>query len=84
MGRHKTALLEFFLVEDNLFTFVVRPDMPEFGINDKEPLVFEAQLGEAEVAAAPSSGASGDDEGRSRGGRAAGKRGGSEEGKGRT
>ncbi|MCB0517299.1 MAG: CHAT domain-containing protein [Lewinellaceae bacterium] len=51
MGRHKTALLEFFLVEDNLFTFVVRPDMPEFGINDKEPLVFEAQLGEAEVAA---------------------------------
>lgn len=51
MGRHKTALLEFFLVEDNLFTFVVRPDMTEFGINDKEPLVFEAQVGEAEVAA---------------------------------
>ncbi|MGB1242294.1 MAG: CHAT domain-containing protein [Chitinophagales bacterium] len=40
----KTALLEFFLTEDTLYTFIVRGNIPELGIDDKEPIVLKQSL----------------------------------------
>lgn len=45
----KKALLEFFLSEVNLYLFIVRSDLPEYEIEDKEPLVFELQINSSEI-----------------------------------
>lgn len=38
--KHRTALVEFYLTENQLFTFVVRSDQPERGIADTQPITL--------------------------------------------
>ncbi|MBK8966836.1 MAG: CHAT domain-containing protein [Lewinellaceae bacterium] len=48
----RTALLEFFLTENSLYTYVVRPVWPERGISDTEPPVVQTALDPETVRAA--------------------------------
>ncbi|MEO0728169.1 MAG: CHAT domain-containing protein [Bacteroidota bacterium] len=47
--RPAKALLEFFLTEDTLYTFVIRPDLPDKNIKDKGPIVVSSAVSEQEV-----------------------------------
>lgn len=45
----KRALIEFFLIESVLYIFLIRPDDPELGVMDEEPILLEVELSEQEV-----------------------------------
>lgn len=49
MKKHKTALLEFFLTENEIFSFIIRPNSAKDGIEDKEPIVLKSAVGNSTV-----------------------------------
>ncbi len=45
----KKVLLEFFVTDNEIFTFIVRPKLPELEMNDEEPIVVRAALGSEDI-----------------------------------
>ncbi|MEM1323105.1 MAG: CHAT domain-containing protein [Bacteroidota bacterium] len=51
MAKLQKALLEFFITEKEVFTFIVRPKVPELNIDDSTPIVLKHPIASAEIEA---------------------------------